>query len=109
MSIIPPIEMEVLYGSCFISTADVVSCSLLILDMVIKLFVEYVDKNTYAVVDSHMEIVMRYATFSLALDALAAIPIGVVSLNFPTPLKQYGLLCLMRLWRLKRVFDVSAR
>ncbi|KAG6431701.1 hypothetical protein SASPL_109784 [Salvia splendens] len=109
MAIIPLVEMEVLYGPwSFISTADVVSYSLLMLDMVIKLFVEYVDKSTYVVVDSHMEIAMRYAAFSFAPDVLVAIPIGVVSFNFATLIKQYSLLCLIRLWRFKRVFDVFA-
>ncbi|KAL1547762.1 potassium channel AKT1-like [Salvia divinorum] len=93
----------------FLSTADNVCNATLIIDIIINFFVAYVDKSTCLLVDTHWEIATNYATSGLALDVISAIPPGFVWSFLPRLFKEYGLFSLIRLWRLKRVFDVLTR
>ncbi|XP_047947166.1 potassium channel AKT6-like [Salvia hispanica] len=94
---------------CYISIADNVFIALLAIDIIVTMFVAYVDATTHLLIDDHRRISLRYATSTLAMEVNSAIPTKVVWFISPLPLKEYGLLSLIRQWRLKRIFDMFAR
>ncbi|KAL5559284.1 hypothetical protein UlMin_035495 [Ulmus minor] len=79
------------------------------IDIVVTLFVAYLDKNTYLLVDNPRLIAKRYAKTWLILDIISVIPSEFARSILPNPLKTYGYFSLLRLWRLRRVSAMFAR
>ncbi|KAH7425341.1 hypothetical protein KP509_11G050100 [Ceratopteris richardii] len=75
-------------------------------------FVAYMDKKTYLLVDRKRHIALRYASTWLVLDVASTIPFQLFSTivyGNPGDGLTYGLLNMLRLWRLRRVSSFFGR
>ncbi|KAL3746610.1 hypothetical protein ACJRO7_015556 [Eucalyptus globulus] len=79
------------------------------IDIILTFFVAYLDKTSYLLVDDRKKIALRYVTTWLAFDIISTIPFEVVKSILPSPLEQYGIFNMLRLWRLRRVSSMFAR
>lgn len=78
-------------------------------DIILTFFVAYLDKDTFLLIDSHKKIAWRYAKTWLIFDIISTIPFEIVRSILPSPLQQYGVFNMLRLWRLRRVSAMFAR
>ncbi|XP_030548298.2 potassium channel AKT1-like isoform X2 [Rhodamnia argentea] len=79
------------------------------IDIVLTFFVAYLDKASYLLVDDRKRIALRYVTTWLAFDVISTVPFEVVKSILPSPLEQYSIFNMLRLWRLRRVSSMFAR
>ncbi|KAK4793241.1 hypothetical protein SAY86_023676 [Trapa natans] len=73
------------------------------IDIVLTFFVAYLDKDTFLLIDNHKQIAWRYARTWLIFDIISTVPFEIVHSILPSPLQQYGVFNILRLWRLRRV------
>lgn len=92
-----------------LAIADNVVNGFFAIDIILTFFVAYLDKASYLLVDNRKKIALRYVTTWLAFDIISTIPFEVVRSILPSPLKQYGIFNMLRLWRLRRVSSMFAR
>ncbi|XP_030452506.1 potassium channel AKT1-like isoform X2 [Syzygium oleosum] len=92
-----------------LAIADNVVNGFFAIDIILTFFVAYLDKASYLLVDDRKKIALRYVTTWLAFDIISTIPFEVVRSILPSPLKQYGIFNMLRLWRLRRVSSMFAR
>ncbi|OMO80682.1 hypothetical protein COLO4_23987 [Corchorus olitorius] len=83
-------------------TNNVVSAFFAI-DIILTFFVAYLDKISYLLVDEPGKIAWRYGRSWLIFDVISVVPAEVVRDILPSSVPSYGLLTLLRLWRLRRV------
>ncbi|KAH7300928.1 hypothetical protein KP509_23G003900 [Ceratopteris richardii] len=91
---------------------DYIVDALFAADIIMTFFVAYVDTKTGLLVDRKFQIALRYASTWLVLDIASTIPFQLFSVftnGEPGKGLTYGLLNMLRLWRLKRVSSFFAR
>ncbi|XVF88159.1 hypothetical protein PTKIN_Ptkin19aG0027900 [Pterospermum kingtungense] len=92
-----------------LSVTDNVVNALFFVDIVLTFFVAYLDKTTYLLVDEPKQIAWRYIHTWFLFDFISIIPAEIARLIIPPPFPSYGLLTLLRLWRLRRVSQMFSR
>ncbi|KAL8158701.1 hypothetical protein V2J09_000238 [Rumex salicifolius] len=93
-----------------ISIIDNVVNFFFLVDIALTFFVAYLDKTTYQLVDDPKKIAMKYAfSLRLVLDIVSTCPSEVPQTIFPAAKQIYGLLSMLRLWRLYRVNRLFTR
>ncbi|KAJ8555400.1 hypothetical protein K7X08_012896 [Anisodus acutangulus] len=77
------------------------------IDILLTLFVAYLDKTTYLLVDDHKKIAFRYVThLGFSMDVASTIPFQTIYRTFDGKKQEddiFGFLNLLRLWRLRHV------
>ncbi|XP_022730608.1 potassium channel AKT1-like [Durio zibethinus] len=86
-----------------LSITDNVVNALFGIDIVLTFFVAYLDKTSYLLEDEPKKIGWRYVRTWFLFDFISIIPAEVARVILPHPFPSYGLLTLLRLWRLRRV------
>ncbi|CAN0900864.1 Potassium channel AKT1 [Linum grandiflorum] len=79
------------------------------MDIILTFFVAYIDKSTYLLVDNRRQIAWKYTRTWLAFDVISIIPSELAWRISPKPFRSYGLLNMLRLWRLRRVSALFSR
>ncbi|KAL8228748.1 hypothetical protein R6Q57_013648 [Mikania cordata] len=81
------------------------------IDIVLTFFVAYLDSKSYALVDDHKKIAVRYLTTWFIFDVSSTVPFRSLSLLCKHRKSQIGfkILGMLRLWRLRRVSSLFAR
>ncbi|KAK6273140.1 PREDICTED: potassium channel AKT1 [Theobroma cacao] len=92
-----------------LSITDNVVNAFFAIDIVLTFFVAYLDKTSYLLVDEPKEIAWRYARTWLLFDVISIVPAEIARAILPHPFPSYGLLTLLRLWRLRRVSQLFSR
>ncbi|KAL2903061.1 Potassium channel AKT1 [Bienertia sinuspersici] len=77
--------------------------------ILMTLFVAYLDKNTYLLVDDPKKITWRYMKSWFILDTMSTLPSELVLVILPGNVQAYGLFNMLRLWRLRRVSEMFSR
>ncbi|KAH9329908.1 hypothetical protein KI387_002016, partial [Taxus chinensis] len=81
-------------------------------DILMTFFLAYLDKKSYLLVDSPKYIAIRYFSTWLVFDISSTVPFEVVAFIFTGKLGKglgYGLLNMLRLWRLRRVSSLFCK
>ncbi|XVF34405.1 hypothetical protein REPUB_Repub18cG0056200 [Reevesia pubescens] len=92
-----------------LSITDNVVDALFAIDIVLTFFVAYLDKTSYLLVDEPKKIAWRYVSTWFLFDVISIIPAEIARLILPLSFPSYGLLTLLRLWRLRRVSKFFSR
>ncbi|OMP05276.1 hypothetical protein CCACVL1_01974 [Corchorus capsularis] len=92
-----------------LSITDNVVNACFAIDIILTFFVAYIDKTSYLLVDEPGKIAWRYGRSWLIFDVISIIPAEVVRAILPSSVPSYGLLTLLRLWRLRRVSQMFSR
>ncbi|OMO80661.1 hypothetical protein COLO4_23989 [Corchorus olitorius] len=92
-----------------LSITDNIVNAFFAIDIILTFFVAYLDKTSYLLVDEPGKIAWRYGRSWLIFDVISIIPAEVVRAILPTSVPSYGLLTLLRLWRLRRVSQMFSR
>ncbi|KAG6723848.1 hypothetical protein I3842_03G227800 [Carya illinoinensis] len=93
-----------------LSIADNVVNAFFAVDIIITFFVAYVDTATsYQLVDSPKKIAWKYVRSWLAFDVISTIPSELAQKFVPSHFRSYGLLSMLRLWRLRNVSALFSR
>ncbi|KAK9050526.1 hypothetical protein SSX86_030504, partial [Deinandra increscens subsp. villosa] len=79
------------------------------IDIILTFFVAYLDKSSYLLVDNPKQIAWRYISTWLVFDVVSTIPSELAHKISAGSLQSYGLLNMLRLWRLRRVSALFAR
>ncbi|XP_076902857.1 potassium channel KAT3-like [Bidens hawaiensis] len=81
------------------------------IDIILTFFVAYLDSKTYALVDDHKKIAVRYLSTWFILDVCSTVPFRSLILLCTNRKSEIGfkLLGMLRLWRLRRVSSLFAR
>ncbi|KAF5482122.1 hypothetical protein F2P56_002714 [Juglans regia] len=79
------------------------------LDIIITFFVAYIDRTLYLLVHDPMKIAGKYARSWLAFDVISTIPSELAQMIAPSHFRSYGLLSMLRLWRLRNVSAFFSR
>ncbi|KAM0054707.1 putative cyclic nucleotide-binding domain, potassium channel, voltage-dependent, EAG/ELK/ERG [Helianthus debilis subsp. tardiflorus] len=81
------------------------------IDIVLTFFVAYLDSQTYALVDDHKKIAVRYLSTWFILDVSSTVPFRSIILLCTHRKSEIGykILGMLRLWRLRRVSSLFAR
>ncbi|KAK8965824.1 Potassium channel KAT3 [Platanthera guangdongensis] len=91
---------------------DLVVDGFFTIDIVFTFFVAYLDESTYLLVDEHKKIASRYLmTPGFALDVASTLPFQLMYIISGKNINRtvFGMLSLLRLWRLRRVSEMFAR
>ncbi|XP_022751651.1 potassium channel AKT1-like [Durio zibethinus] len=83
--------------------------ALFAVDIVLTFFVAYLDKTSYLLVDEPKRIAWRYLRTWFLFDVISIVPAEIARLILPHSFPSYGLLALLRLWRLRRVSQFFSR
>ncbi|KAI8023560.1 Potassium channel AKT1 [Camellia lanceoleosa] len=83
-----------------LTIADNVVNGFFAVDIILTLFVAYLDKATYVLIDDRKKIAWKYASTWLVFDVISTIPL---------PFQSFGLFNMLSLWRLQRVSALFAR
>eukprot|EP01018_Ginkgo_biloba_P022521 Gb_14908 [translate_table: standard] len=97
-------------GALFV--LDLIVDGFFAVDIFMTFFVAYLNKRTYVLVDNHKDIAIRYISTWFILDMSSTVPFEALSGIFTGKLGtglSYGLLNMLRLWRLRRVSAFFAR
>ncbi|KAJ9183450.1 hypothetical protein P3X46_007301 [Hevea brasiliensis] len=82
-------------------------------DIFLTFFVAYLDKSSYLLVDDHKKIALRYITsLWLPMDVASTLPFQLIYRIFTGKMSEadvFGILNLLRLWRLRRVSELFER
>ncbi|GMI95045.1 potassium channel in Arabidopsis thaliana 3, ARABIDOPSIS THALIANA K+ RECTIFYING CHANNEL 1 [Hibiscus trionum] len=82
-------------------------------DILLTFFVAYFDTSTFLLVDDHWKIALRYVIkFWFFMDVASTLPFELINKIFTGEWqtnKVFGILNLLRLWRLRRVTDLFRR
>ncbi|KAH0468512.1 hypothetical protein IEQ34_003545 [Dendrobium chrysotoxum] len=81
------------------------------IDIVLTVFVAFLDRKSYLLIDDRKTIAVRYLTSWFILDVCSTVPFQYISLLFQEHGSDLGfkLLNMLRLWRLRRVSSLFAR
>ncbi|XP_062022801.1 potassium channel KAT3 isoform X2 [Rosa rugosa] len=92
---------------------DLVVDAFFAVDIVLTFFVAYLDKSTYLLVLDHKKIASRYVTrYYFAMDVASTVPFQSLHRLFTGHTHNglvFGILNLLRLWRLRRVSELFKR
>ncbi|KAL4318489.1 hypothetical protein GQ457_18G002660 [Hibiscus cannabinus] len=92
---------------------DLVVDAFFAVDILLTFFVAYLDTSTFLLVDDHEKIALRYVTrFWFFMDVASTLPFELINKIFTGEWHTnniYGLLNLLRLWRLRRVIELFKR
>ncbi|XP_057537092.1 potassium channel AKT1-like isoform X1 [Amaranthus tricolor] len=93
-----------------VSVIDNIVNAFFFLDIILSLFVAYLDKKTYILVDDPKKIARKYAlSFRMVFDIISIIPSEAIQKIFPASRRAYGVFNMFRLWRLRRVSRLFSR
>lgn len=92
-----------------LSITDNVVNALFGIDIVLTFFVAYLDKTSYLLVDDPKKIAWRYISSWFLFDFISIIPAEIARVILPHSFPSYGLLTLLRLWRLRRVSQLFSK
>lgn len=93
-----------------ISIIDNVVNFFFLVDIILTFFVAYLDSTTYQLVDDPKKIARKYAlSLRMVLDIISTCPCELAQKIFPASRQVYGLLNMLRLWRLHRVNRLFTR
>ncbi|XWS27197.1 hypothetical protein CRYUN_Cryun26dG0094300 [Craigia yunnanensis] len=92
-----------------LSITDNVVNAFFALDIVLTFFVAYLDKTSYLLEDEPKKIAWRYLRTWFLFDVISIVPAEIARHIFPHSVPSYGLLTLLRLWRLRRVSQWFSR
>lgn len=93
----------------YLALADDIVNGCFAIDIVMTFFVAYLDKRSYVLIDDPKQIAIKYMFPFFFLDVLSTIPTGLISLLGKSGFGLYGLLQMLRLWRLRRVSSFFSR
>ncbi|KAL6533900.1 Potassium channel kat3 [Orobanche hederae] len=92
---------------------DLVVDAFFSVDIILTFFVAYLDKSTYLLVEDHKSIALRYISHLwFPMDVASTLPFQTIYRVFTGKIHRgdvFGLLNLLRLWRLRRVSDFFSR
>ncbi|KAL6215196.1 hypothetical protein ACLB2K_014627 [Fragaria x ananassa] len=92
---------------------DLVVDAFFAVDIALTFFVAYLDKSTYLLVLDHKKIASRYITkYYFAMDVASTVPFQALHSLFTGHTREglvFGILNLLRLWRLRRVSELFKR
>ncbi|KAL6216906.1 hypothetical protein ACLB2K_010124 [Fragaria x ananassa] len=92
---------------------DLVVDAFFAVDIALTFFVAYLDKSTYLLVLDHKKIASRYITkYYFAMDVASTVPFQALHRLFTGHTREglvFGILNLLRLWRLRRVSELFKR
>lgn len=92
---------------------DLVVDAFFAVDIILTFFVAYLDKSTYLLVLDHKKIALRYVTrYYFAMDVASTLPFQSIHRIFTGHFHNglvFGILNLLRLWRLRRVSELFMR
>ncbi|KAF5177803.1 Potassium channel akt1 [Thalictrum thalictroides] len=89
--------------------ADNVVNAFFAIDITLTFFVAYFDEFKYDYITEPKKIAWQYATTWLMFDVISTIPTEFTRNILPSSFQTYGLLNMLRLWRLRRVSAMFAR
>ncbi|PSS36231.1 Potassium channel like [Actinidia chinensis var. chinensis] len=92
-----------------LSILDNIENGFFAIDIILTFFVAYLNTTTYLLEDNRKQIAWKYASTWLAFDVISTIPSELTIKISPAPFWSYGLLNMLRLWRLRRVSSLFAR
>ncbi|KAF2286922.1 hypothetical protein GH714_035511 [Hevea brasiliensis] len=99
-------------GGAFMAV-DLVVDAFFAADIFLTFFVAYLDKSSYLLVDDHKKIALRYITsLWLPMDVASTLPFQLIYRIFTGKMSEadvFGILNLLRLWRLRRVSELFER
>ncbi|XP_050213993.1 potassium channel KAT3 isoform X2 [Mercurialis annua] len=110
---VSPFELAFKKASIGFMPVDLVVDAFFATDIILTFFVAYLDKTTYLLVDDHKKIATRYVTsLGFPMDIASTLPFQLIYRIFTGKINRgqvFGILNLLRLWRLRRVSELFAR
>ncbi|KAK9055958.1 hypothetical protein SSX86_027045 [Deinandra increscens subsp. villosa] len=81
------------------------------IDIILTFFVAYLETQSYALIDDHKKIAVRYLSTWFIFDVSSTVPFRSLSLLCKDKKSEMGfqILSMLRLWRLRRVSSLFAR